>query len=80
MYFYDSQTIWASDGELHIEGTNGTVTFNMDNLIDDIPYIVNRCIAHHDSRKKNLISEINKEINPLTSTQPSDNLKTNKQW
>ena len=72
MYFHDSQTIWASDGELHIEGTNGTVTFNMANLIDDVHYIVNLCIEHQDFRKERMISEINKVINPLTSTLSSN--------
>ena len=65
IYFHDSHTIWASDGELNIECDNGIVTFNMDNLINDIPYIVTKCMVHHDTRKKTFCLEINKVINPV---------------
>ena len=60
IYFYDSHTIWASDGELHLECVNGTVTFNMDTLVDDLPIIIEYCVKNIDKRKEQIYSEIEK--------------------
>jgi hypothetical protein len=60
MYFYDIQTIWASDGELHMEGTNGTVTFNMHTMLDDLPIITEYCLKNIDQRKGHIFEAIDK--------------------
>ena len=60
IYFYDTHTIWASDGELHLECENGTVTFNMDTLVDDLPIIIDYCVKNIDKRKEQIYYEIEK--------------------
>ena len=60
IYFYDIQTIWAEDGELHMEGTNGTVTFNMNTMADDLPIIIDYCLKNIDQRKADIFAAIDK--------------------
>ena len=60
IYFYDRHTIYASDGELLLEGEQGTVVFNMDTLVDDLPIIIEYCVKNIDKRKEQIYSEIEK--------------------
>jgi hypothetical protein len=60
IYFYDTHTIYASDGELLLEGEQGTVVFNMDTLVDDLPIIIDYCLKNMDKRKDNIYAEIEK--------------------
>lgn len=61
IYFYDdTHTIYASDGELLLEGEQGTVVFNMDTLVDDLPIIIDYCIKNIDKRKEQIYCEMEK--------------------
>ena len=60
IYFHDTHTIYASNGELLIEGEQGTVVFNMDTLVDDLPIIIEYCVKNIDKRKEQIYSEIEK--------------------
>ena len=59
-YIHESHTIYASHGELHIITENDEIIFNMQNLFNDLPLIIDFCIAYHDENKKNILDSISK--------------------
>lgn len=59
-YIHDTHTIYASHGELHLINENHEVIFNMQNLFNDLPAIIEYCLKDHDENKKNILESIAK--------------------
>jgi hypothetical protein len=62
IYIHETQTFWANDGELHIDCEQGTITWNLETLYNDIPHILHFCIEEHKKKKTRILKEINKLI------------------
>ena len=59
-YIHESHTIYASHGELHIITETDEIVFNMQNLFNDLPSIIDYCIKDQDENKKNILDSISK--------------------
>jgi hypothetical protein len=63
-YIHETDTIYESNGELHLISGEKTVVFNCEGLFNDLPYIIDRVMnarKETDERiKQELINTINK--------------------
>jgi hypothetical protein len=63
IYVHETHTIYADSGELHLCTENAEVVFNMKNLFNDLPHIIEYCLKEQEKNKKNILSEIKKLTN-----------------
>ena len=62
-YIYETDTIFESNGELHLISGEKTVVFNCEALFNDLPYIIDRVINARKETDKRIKKEIIKTIN-----------------
>jgi hypothetical protein len=60
IYVHEIITIFEDSSELHLECEQGTITFNMQNLFNDIPIIYQYCLNDNEKNRKRIIEEIKK--------------------
>tara|TARA_R110000796_G_scaffold208556_1_gene324831 strand:+ start:379 stop:693 length:315 start_codon:yes stop_codon:yes gene_type:complete len=58
IYVHEAQTIWADSGELHLECEQGSIVFNMQTLLNDLPSIFDLCLEEHDKNRQYIINQI----------------------
>jgi hypothetical protein len=58
IYVHETHTIWADHGELNLECEQGTITFNMQSLFNDLPIFMQYCIKDQEEHKKEVLKQI----------------------
>ena len=58
IYVHETHTIWADHGELNLECEQGTITFNMKSLFNDLPIFIQYCIKDQEENKKEVLKQI----------------------
>ena len=59
IYVHETNTIWESNGELNLECDQGTITFNLQTLFNDLPIIAEYCIKENDKHRKYIVEQLN---------------------
>lgn len=59
IYIHDTTTLWAENGEVHIETCNGDLlVFRAEALFNDLPALATFCLKEIESNKKNILKEL----------------------
>ena len=65
-YIHETEHLYCSDGEFHIGyGDNKWVVYNTDQLIKDLPFIINQVIKENKKQQRMYISLIKEQLEEL---------------
>jgi hypothetical protein len=65
-YIHETNHLYCSDGEMHIGyGDDNWVVYNTDQLIKDLPFIINQVIKENKKMQDMYLSLIKEELKEL---------------
>ena len=64
-YIHETHTIWAQDGEVHIQNDNNTIVFNARNLLKDLDSILYFAIREVNKENKELKDRLKETLKQL---------------
>lgn len=64
-YIHETHTIWAKDGEVHIQNDNNTVVFKARNLLHDLDSMLYLAIREVDKENKELKDRLKETLKQL---------------
>ena len=66
IYIHETTNLYCSDGEMHIGyGDDNWVVYNTDQLIKDLPFIINQVIKENKKMQEMYLDLIKEELKEL---------------
>ena len=62
IYIYDTHTLYAMDGELHLLNDTHSIVINIDTFMHDLPTIVSLCTKEHKKTNKELYKRLKQSL------------------
>jgi len=61
-YIHETETIWAENGEIHLQTENDTIVFNASTLINDLDIITKMVFDEVKKEQKNIKKRIKQTL------------------